>query len=1231
MQRILVELVNEKLSPFSVPEEAILIPYDLGENETVAADPKQPKQKILVPYDRYVELWNLTHPDDKLETDHPTPVPYALGGAAYEGTLAIEDSLHLEGTIAVELLRDRKQLVPIRIEGGVLTSAKLDGKPAEMSVAEMATPVPRGNGMNRGPNAPPAPQAQPQASASVRQMEQQAALPNLSDQEATLYLLAVEGKGRHVLDLSLRMHVERQGGWRIVSGRLPQAPATSVKLVAPEENLEFRAENNLDPLKWTSEQAGQSLETVPGEEGGIRWQWRPRVSEGEVDRSLTVQSEVFFDVQEDGLAVDWDLDLNFRGGRYDQFRLRLPEDYLVASIEGANVRGWETVEQSDSEARGVLVDVELLQPSTSGESFTVSLWKTRRIDTGDRAKVAVPVVSVVEAAIHRGRITIRHSPLLTVQTIRTAGVSRTERNDSESPTDSSTQQVTQSPLGVSAVQGYLFHSEGYGLELEVSTIPVRQNARLESVMKISEFERRLETRLLLDVHHRPIFQLEIFLPKGFHLDRLSAPGDYQWAITEHEDRRLLTIYLANGQIGRVPILMEGKLDQGKPENPIPLPSFEIPTLDKDVFLSQEIAVQVDPAFEVSARNLENCRTILLERLHWLKPSQRSLTRFGIESTSREFEGVLSLSTRKAEVRSDTITNVRLTRRAVEETILIDFTITRAGIQEVEFLLPPWMADSLIEAPLLKHKTVTPVDADDPQSPLEVRLELQDEVMNQLRVLVRHDRLLIPEREYRASVPTVKTGSVIRQYIVFENAGGRDEMIIDPDSLGDVEALQRQQNAWSRIASLLGAGANEVYLVKDQAKQPELRFRTHQRKAIEMAGARIGLAETRLVMDHNGAWRAEQIYRIDNKTEQNLEIILPEHGGEQQPVRLWTAQLLTAQEWELRRQGQSITGRPVKPSIVPVDDSKSNSSHAEEPKPQEEYERKRREAMEDHRLVLIPLLKTEVGDLDYIVRLVYGGKGVPLRSLGKIEFPFLETLNIPVESSVVKLQLPEDFDFSFDGTMRLVDRNEASDLRTAYSKKTSQRLVQTLRTGTAFEKARALNSLNIFNSILSSKRSTGQALRKFGSSVRNLGESEVSLPEAEKLVELEDRPVNPPPAIENESRIISEYRRQSNARSRNVAVQTEGNFDLGQVQQAAERVKSKKSQFDSKWFMSKQLANSETAMPSEPDEYINLRQNGSNRAAVADMALSVETSDEEKAQNPYEGSQGAKPGPEKQAQ
>ncbi len=63
--------------PVVVPGDAIIVPYD-AKSETGVKD----ADHLLVPYERYVELWNRAYPEKKIDA-HPAPLPYALSGAAY--------------------------------------------------------------------------------------------------------------------------------------------------------------------------------------------------------------------------------------------------------------------------------------------------------------------------------------------------------------------------------------------------------------------------------------------------------------------------------------------------------------------------------------------------------------------------------------------------------------------------------------------------------------------------------------------------------------------------------------------------------------------------------------------------------------------------------------------------------------------------------------------------------------------------------------------------------------------------------------------------------------------------------------------------------------------------------------------------------------------------------------------------------------------------------------------
>ncbi len=232
--------------PVVVPDDAIIRPYDPQPDGGLYGD------RLLVPYARYVELWNRAHPDKKL-TALPAPMPYALAGASYHTTLEGDDFLLLSGRLNIDVYADGFVQIPLGLRGGVLARADLDGKAARLRLAgfqtraeerdeaeddtEDNTPVVKGKFSPPDEN-PFAPRRTRNRSAATR-------LP--SDALVVLY---AEGKGRHVLDVEVRVrftqarrlaggrghaarrpgqHPGRQGAWRR-DGSPPQPGPRSPQL-----------------------------------------------------------------------------------------------------------------------------------------------------------------------------------------------------------------------------------------------------------------------------------------------------------------------------------------------------------------------------------------------------------------------------------------------------------------------------------------------------------------------------------------------------------------------------------------------------------------------------------------------------------------------------------------------------------------------------------------------------------------------------------------------------------------------------------------------------------------------------------------------------------------------------------------------------------------------------------------------------------------------------------------
>ncbi len=1097
--------IVEPPEPVAVPDDAILLPYDPESEEGVAG-----AEQLLVPYAKYVELWNLAYPDQKIQDGEP-PAAYALAGASYTATLEGDEYLLVEGRLEIDVHTDEPAAVPLGLSGGVLARAELDGRPARLSVPQVDQPHPQPASQPQQQRpAPPSPPSAPQAANAPAQSQREA--QSASEPGRPLLVLHVSGKGRHTFEVGVRLRLDRRGGWRVAEGALPSAPAASLAVTVPQAETDVRLGRVVDRPSYETERPGQTIETALSPDGAVSLQWRPKVAEGQVDRSLTVRSTALLDVQEDGLRLAWQFALEFRRSQREVFTVHAPADYLVERVEGTNVRGWEVREEAGHQA----IEVTLLKAARDGEQFAVHLWRRGPVGRGELTEFAAPVLTVPDAALHTGRLAIRRSPLLELRTRARSGLTRTDPSN-DAPADGRAEAV-KSPLEIRPYEAYQFAAAPFTLRLKAAPSAGRVTAEVQTVLKLAEFERSLESQVDVESKDRPIHRVELFLPDELELDDVSAPGEFHWALTHRDDRPLLTVYLGAGRQGRVPIRVDGTLARQAATDPLPLPRLEVLGVDRQ---RGEIAVQVDPAFDVDLVRREHCEEVRPGAIHdWLNPAHVDVTALALRYDRPDYRGTIRVSLRQPVVTCETITNVRVTDRAIEETVLLNFTIEEAGIRAVEFLLPRRMRASRIQVPMLRQKTVEPAGEDD-DAPVRVRLELQDDVMGDLRVLVENDRELTGEPQ-SAPIPAVRTGRTMRQAVALQSAG-RDEVVVDRGRLAGLKPLRRSEGRWEELRELLG-GLTEAYLVAADAEEPRLAFQTRRREAVETTGSRIGLAETRLVVDAAGAYRAEQVYRLDNATEQFLVVELP--AG----ARLWTA---------------TVAGEPAKPTEVP---GAKNPS-----------------------LLRIPLVKTAPGDLDYAVVLKYGGKMPAMGSLGAagtpVRFPLLHTENIRVELSQVRLYLPEDYRwFDFGGTMSPAKREqELKDGRASYQTKMAERLLDVMQHANPYAKRRAAKNLLRLDAAMENYHSTA---RSFPGYMEYTGDSEV-LEKAQQQLEQFEQGAGEMAAPDNRFRLNTLFDEQETARARNVVQDLGSNWSRPLDEKDPQGAQSS-AQFDRDWLEGNRL-------------------------------------------------------------
>ena len=1081
LKNLIAELQTEP--KVELPNDAIIIPFD-------ASDPKgrEKADRLLLPYEHYLNLINQADLGAKPASIN-APVDFVISSAEYNLELTLDEDISIQGKLVIELLTDDPVIVGLPLLGGALADAKVDGKPAKLQFQ------------------------------SIVNAKQKPATMNSS-----IVQLHLDGRGTKTFEFAVRIKPARQGGWRLLSARLPVGMSRGLNLTSLKELTEVRLNSDSD-RRSIEAKPGQKIETVLSADGSLRLQWKPSTAAQTVDQSLTAQSEAVFDVREDGLRLTWRVDLEFRGSERDVFTLNLPDGFLVEQVSGENIRAWD-VKQSDSATR---LNLTTLSPAKDKESFTIELSRRDFAIEDQAAQFDAPYLTVEGAALHQGVYMVRRSPIIELKTTKTAAASRIDENQVKRSLDIASIDSKSSPLGIELFQVHQFVTTPFQIGIQANVVPRKIKAETQSILRIGQSEADLEMRINVEVGRRPLYKLSFDIPKDVEIRSLTAGLNEAWTKEIVGSIQRVQFYFPSGVANDFSIILEAELTDYTGEDQWSIPTIKInDTVQQNGF----IVVQVDPALTVTTSDLQSCETVLLQQVEgWLDRSQRATARVVLRTDGSDYDALLRFTKIEPRVTVETVTNVRTTLFAIEETILLDFNIQQAGIRQIQFELPVAMRNARIKAKLVSESIIEDVVGD--ANIVRVTLNLQDEVVDSFRVVVENDRPLSESRQ-SVPIPLVLTGVTEQRYATLQNTG-RDEISVLP--LDDFKLLNRQLNQFAKLKQKLAGGeVTMAYVAQTENDWPVLQYETKKRDVFETVAARIEFSKTIMVVDSSGAYRALQSFQVNNRSEQYLEIELPAD-----------AQLLTV----------LVEGQPVKPVAWPA-------------------------ARNDRRL-RIPLVKTQLGDLDYPVQLKYAGRLGELASFNEVEFPVIETLNINVQLSQLHLRLPNSHRWmNFGGTMTKVDdHGKLEESYLDYKSRQIQQLTEQIQSKVAgvgsFSKSRAYSNLKKLKQDMVEYESVNpqiQAERRSGELLDMVQGNNEAIERAEQIYNVEvskssevaiDNRANFNNLVDNQSARIG--RNSIIKQSQNFQVESDqvGKFSDGKPGGEAARKGVKGQAFDSRWL------------------------------------------------------------------
>jgi len=990
--------------------DTVIVPYDPAHPERALES-----DRVYIPYSRYVDLWNLAHPNQPIRLPVAPPVDYVIHSAAYYGRLVLGGDGERSARVAFDaefrlsVFRETWTQVRLALGGVAIREATLDGKSVQMqAVAGKAG----------------------------------------SSSSAGGYRLHVNRPGAHVLRVLFvaPVTVLNTSGLSSV-GRcafaIPAVPVSVVELTVPSPAIEVTVSGAV---------GGQTEQRLPkktlvqahlGIANRLDFTWRPRVKAARREASVnaTVTNLVTIDEAVTRLAAS--VRYEVAQGERQRFTLVLPPDLEVERVVGDNVRTWRVITLTPKPGRlgagtapadkppvaqGNRRTLELILHRPTKTTFTATVYGHRR--TGDpqpgaaaphpsplkgegRVRVgasagerprpspqpsprggegvpnlpplqsgadpahraapavgayALPLIATADAGRETGRVGIRVAPTLHLLVGRVTGL----------------EQINAAEYG----RALLATGEQVGLAYRYARRPAaitvtvqRQTARVQADVRTAVHVRKDEVSVQADVdltvRGAGAHRVRLALPAG--LSRVSvaatdARGDLleNWYAGEEATRTVVTVNFLRPVLSAARVTVSGDLPKPTPDGAIRLPRVAVLDAERQ---AAAIAVSVARGLAVSAAGVAGFESVDAAALSaWAKPEEDERLVLGFRRREPGATAALAVRFLKPRVTAETVTNVLIDDTFVAHRFVIGYLVENAGVTQFRFSLPASLGDSVVVAGERVRQTTSTVEGAGDEARRVWTVTMQGEVLGAYRLFVYHEapapaapqpgttafgsEAQARRAPHRLVVPRLDVLDVTRSrhFIAVQNDS---QLEVRPGRVGVAETIQAADlpilPEGIRSADILAA-----WRCVGGRWSVDLDLIAHEGRRVQRDV--VELMDVVTVVERDGLARSQITYRLTNRSGQFLELAMPPGSV------LW---------------GATVAGRPVKPATATRD---------------------------GRRLLLIPLIKTAPSDLNYDAVVVFegrigGGFGRWGRSISTVT---PEVVSMPVRKTVVTLYLPPGF-------------------------------------------------------------------------------------------------------------------------------------------------------------------------------------------------------------------------------
>lgn len=803
------------------PLPPIIIPY---EGDPTAAEKSD---KVLIPYSRYVKLWNQAHPEDPMDGLKPG-TDISLADVHYRAT---EDNRQMKFTLTAQVRTYGAQWVvlPLPTQGLAVTDVTFDGKPAQW-------------------------QGAPESAVANAQMK--------SSKDGMVLMLPGGASGK--LELAAIGTPTYMGQRATLSFSLPPLPAAVMTVVLAEADRELE----VDQIDGTlgRKMVNDTVEwVVPlGMRRSFTLRWLPRAGGGAADRTLSAVSE------HEVYSFDWamlaatKITYSFSGGEHDRFTVLVPQGITLTALEGANIRDFRQVEEKAIDGESFrTIEVRLHRAAKKKYELTVR-WLTSMPALGEPRRLEL--VRAGDVTRESGTATLNAAGGIEVKVVDVTGCRRVSMEATN--TEATGGRTT-------PVARYYWPYRPFSLSLQFSRPPVSAEANLDQLVRVNTDQVQLLVQAVLQTQRGRLFGGDFMLPEGYELLSVVGPLVENFHEQQTPGGRSLHVKFSSAtqQATMALVLVRNKVELEDFQAPVitAVDSAGTPLANQ----KGRLAVQMAASLDAQTVSSENLKSIVPRSLRgWLDRKQIRAVQFAYSYEEPNPVLQLKITPQPTRIQVEVFAGLVVKTTAASYTYRLRYNITGTPVDHLRFQMPSEYAPlAAVDSPA--KRSITQFVAEQGQTGWDIAL--LNEVTGVVDVTVNFT-VPVDETTRALSLPRIDTNAPegYRVIAAVQNISRHEISLKDWTNMDHMPASEQRRLIPEQMRESL------QYVLDSFESGWSLSLGFKPAKAAARIQAVVDLLAVTTVMDRSGRCRYEAKVALQNRSEQFLKVEVPKG------LRLWSA-------------------------------------------------------------------------------------------------------------------------------------------------------------------------------------------------------------------------------------------------------------------------------------------------------------------------------------------------------